>query len=255
MEKIKEELWSGTIDEIKNGYREEEDNIKCLICKESFIKGRIYPVESEFYDAKMAAKIHIKDKHISMFDYIVNINSTVTGLSDTQKQLIKMFGEKLSDKEIAEKLGIATSTIRNHRFKLREKEKQARLFIALMELLSKETEKEINVLDKETLCDPHKNATTLDNRFNITDKEKEKVLQAYFDENGGLKSYPSKEKKKIVVLEEIMKNFKSEIKYSEKQVNRKLKRMYDDFATLRRALIEYGFLDRSRDCSEYWVKL
>ncbi len=29
---------------------------------------------------------------------------------------------------------------------------------------------------------------------------------------------------------------------------------YDDNATIRRYLIEYGFLDRSKDCSKYWVK-
>lgn len=253
MEKNKRELWNWTIEEIKNGYTEENDKIKCLICGEYFINGRIYHINSEFYDAKMAVKIHIRDKHISTFDYIINMNSAVTGLSETQKQLIKIFSKNLSDKEISEKMGIATSTIRNHRFKLREKEKQAKLFIAIMDLLKSETDKEINVLVDETLCEPHKNATTLDNRFNVTDKEKVKVLEAYFDENSGLKTFPSKEKKKIVVLEEIMKNFKSEIRYSEKEVNRILKRIYEDFATIRRALIEYGYLDRNRDCSEYWV--
>ena len=33
-----------------------------------------------------------------------------------------------------------------------------------------------------------------------------------------------------------------------------LKRIYEDNATIRRYLIEYGFLDRSKDCSKYWVK-
>ncbi|MBJ6950597.1 DUF2087 domain-containing protein, partial [Vibrio cholerae] len=30
---------------------------------------------------------------------------------------------------------------------------------------------------------------------------------------------------------------------------------YPDFVTLRRYLIEYGFLDRTDDGSQYWVKL
>ncbi|WP_236719720.1 DUF2087 domain-containing protein [Neobacillus mesonae] len=33
-----------------------------------------------------------------------------------------------------------------------------------------------------------------------------------------------------------------------------LKSIYADFATIRRYLIEYGFMDRSKDCMKYWVK-
>lgn len=42
--------------------------------------------------------------------------------------------------------------------------------------------------------------------------------------------------------------------YSEREVNRILKRIYEDYANLRRALIEYGFIDRTNDGSSYWVK-
>ncbi|MEG2739993.1 DUF2087 domain-containing protein, partial [Clostridium sp.] len=30
--------------------------------------------------------------------------------------------------------------------------------------------------------------------------------------------------------------------------------IYEDYATIRRALVEYGFMKRSNDCSSYWVK-
>ncbi len=51
-----------------------------------------------------------------------------------------------------------------------------------------------------------------------------------------------------------MKNFSKGKIYSEKDINKILKRIYDDNATIRRYLIEYGFFDRSKDCSKYWVK-
>lgn len=51
-----------------------------------------------------------------------------------------------------------------------------------------------------------------------------------------------------------MKNFKVDTEYLEKDVNKVLKRIYEDYATLRRALIEYGFMERSSDCSIYRVK-
>lgn len=51
-----------------------------------------------------------------------------------------------------------------------------------------------------------------------------------------------------------MKNFNRGKKYSEKEVNRILERIHEDYVTIRRALIEYGFIDRSINCSEYWIK-
>lgn len=252
--KTNEVFWSATIEEVKNGYVEDEENIQCLVCGETFTKGRIYEINSELYEAKKAAQIHIEKKHNSMLEYLLNMNSVFTGITDVQKQLLTMVSEGLADKEIASELGVASSTIRNHRYKLREKEKQAKLFLAVMELLSKDTNKTISKLDKGIICDAHKTATTLDDRFNITDEEKVSVIKNYMENNGALKSYPSKEKKKIIVLEEIMKNFTAGRIYSEKEVNIILKRIYEDNATLRRALIEYGFIERLKDCSSYWVK-
>lgn len=252
--KSNELFWSAAINEIKKGYIETEEEYKCIICEEEFQKGRIYQMESKFFDARKAADFHIEKRHGSMLEYLLGMNSAFTGLSDVQRELIKLISEGLSDKEIAVKLGVAASTIRNHRYKLREKEKQAKLFLAMMDLLSRNTDKRINKLDKEVLCDPHKTATTLDDRFNITDKEKSDVLKVYMNKSGALKNYPAKEKKKIIVLEEIAKNFSIGKTYSEKEINRILSRIYDDYATIRRALIEYGFIERSNDCSSYWVK-
>ncbi|AGK99428.1 DUF2087 domain-containing protein [Clostridium pasteurianum] len=252
--KANELFWGATIDELKSGFAEEDGEYKCIICEEIFQKGRIYEINSELYDAGKAAELHIEERHGSMLQYLLEMNSTFTGLSDIQKKLLNLIAEGLSDKEVAGKLGVAQSTIRNHRYKLREKEKQAKLFLALMDLLSKNTNKKINKLDKEVMCDAHKTATTLDDRYNITDKEKVDVIKTYIDENGALINYPAREKKKIIVLQEIVKNFSKGKIYSEKEINRILKRIYEDYATIRRALIEYGFIERTNDCSNYWVK-
>lgn len=252
--KSNELFWSASIDEVKKGYRETEKECKCIICEEVYENGRIYEVNGNLYDSRKAAEFHIEEKHGSILEYLLQMNSTFTGISEVQKELITLISQGLSDKEIAVKLGVAQSTIRNHRYKLREKEKQAKLFLAMMDLLSKNTNKKISKLDKEVICDAHKTATTLDDRYNITDKEKSDVIKIYMDENKALKSYPAKEKKKIIVLEEINKNFTKGKNYSEKEINRILKRVYEDYATIRRALIEYGFIERSNDCRNYWVK-
>lgn len=252
--KSNELFWGSTIDELKSGFVEDDDEYKCIICEEIFQKGRIYEINSELYDARKSAELHLEERHGSMLQYLLGMNSAFTGLSDIHRELLTLISQGLSDKEAAAKLGVAQSTIRNHRYKLREKEKQAKLFLALMDLLSKNTNKKINKLDKEVMCDAHKTATTLDDRYNITDKEKEDIIKNYIDENGALINYPAREKKKIIVLQEIVKNFSKGKIYSEKEINRILKRIYEDYATIRRALIEYGFIERTNDCSNYWVK-
>lgn len=253
-ENNKDEFWNADKNEVKRGFYENDNFYKCIICEKQFEKGRIYEIDSKLYDAKKTVEIHIKEQHESMLNYLLNMNNSFTGISEIQKEILMFIASGISDKEIALKMGVAQSTIRNHRYKLREKEKQAKIFLTIMELLSENISKEVNVMDKEVLCDAHKTATTVDDRYNITGTEKEKTIKSYFDEAGAMKIYPSKEKKKIIVLEEIVKNFSKGRKYKEKEINRVLKRIYDDYVTIRRALIEYGFVERSDDCSSYWVK-
>lgn len=253
-ENNKELFWDANIEEVKKGYIELEESYKCIICEEEFTKGRIYEIDSMLYDSRKAIELHILEKHGSTLEYLLEMNPAFIGVSEVQRELLLLMASGLSDKEMSIKLGVAQSTIRNHRYKLREKEKQARLFLAMMELITSNTKKKVNKLDKDSLCDAHKTATTLDDRYNITDKERENTIKTYIDENGAIKTFPSKEKKKLIVLSEVVKNFSKGKKYSEKEVNRILQRVYEDYATIRRALIEYGFVERSNDCSRYWVK-
>ena len=58
----------------------------------------------------------------------------------------------------------------------------------------------------------------------------------------------------MVVIRELAKSIESGKKYSEKEINSVIKNFFDDYVTLRRYLIEYGFLDRKKDGSEYWLK-
>ncbi|WML34480.1 DUF2087 domain-containing protein [Clostridium sp. OS1-26] len=250
----REVFWDATIEDVKKGFIESDGHYKCIICEEEFTKGRIYEIDSILYDSRKAAELHIEKSHGSTLEYLLGMNTAFTGISEVQRDVLVLIASELTDKEIALKLGVAQSTIRSHRYKLREKEKQARLFLAMMELISSDIRKKVNILDKEVLCDAHKTATTIDDRYNITDKERENTIKNYMDENGAIKTYPAKEKNKIIVLSEIVKNFSKGKKYSEKEINRILKRVYDDYATIRRALIEYGFIERSNDCSTYWIK-
>jgi len=95
-----------------------------------------------------------------------------------------------------------------------------------------------------------------DERITITDQEREEFVRAYFKEgvDGPLSSFPKKEKRKIAILEQLILRFDPKRKYSEKEVNGILNNAFHDHVTVRRNLIEYGFLDRCPDGSRYWVK-
>lgn len=255
MEKAADDIfWNAKVEDLIKGYVEHDESYECIFCGKEFTKGRIYNIDDAFYDSEKTVQLHIEKQHGSSLEYILGMNSTFTGISDVQRELLKMMAYGLSDKEISEKLNIAKSTIRNHRFKLREKEKQARLLLAIMEMIFGKEKRKINMLEDTSLCDAHKTATTIDDRYNITDKERETVLKNYMNSDGTIKSYPSKEKKKIIILGEIIKKFSRDKKYSEKEVNEIIQKFHDDYATIRRALVEYGFIERSDDCRNYWIK-
>ena len=91
-------------------------------------------------------------------------------------------------------------------------------------------------------------------KYEIDEKTKEKVIKAYFDmDSGKLISLPRKEKKKVIILQKIVESFDPNMKYSEKEVNIILIEFYSDYFMIRRSLIDYGFMKRTRDCREYWV--
>lgn len=241
-----EELTKGyTFDEKKKGY-------VCLVCNQLFEDGVIYPFDNRLYEARKAIEVHIGKEHTSMFHYLIQLDKRYTGITETQKELLQLLHMGLSDKEIVQKQkGGSPSTIRNHRFKLREKEKQAKIFLAIMNSLKKHLDK-----NEDELISIHKGATMVDERYVITKDEEQKVLETYFKSglDGPLSSFPSKEKRKIIVLRHLLKRFEKNQIYSEKEINEIIKPIYADFVTIRRYFIEYGFMERSKDGSQYWLK-
>lgn len=77
----------------------------------------------------------------------------------------------------------------------------------------------------------------------------QKVLRGYFD-GERLKEIPAQLKRQRVVLAWLADRFDPATRYSERQVNEILRRHHPDAATLRRALVDNGFLDR--DHGVYW---
>jgi biotin operon repressor len=75
------------------------------------------------------------------------------------------------------------------------------------------------------------------------------VLRTFFRE-GRLTEIPAKESKRRIVLERIALEFEPGVRYDEKTVNVVVSRFHDDYAAIRRYLVDEGLLTRER--GEYW---
>lgn len=248
---ISDLFWNASFEDLKCGYVQELDHYVCLLCGEKIEKGIIYSVEGVLYEAGRYMRIHIDQVHQSVFEYLSQLDKKVTGLTEHQTSLIRLFYQGKSDGEVQKEMGIGSpSTIRNHRFALKEKERQSKVYLVLMELLKDKNK------HQPTYLTPPKTAKMVDDRYKVTQQENDKLLKTLFPEgtDGPLKTFSIKEKNKIVVLQEIVKRFQNEQTYTEKEINQILKLVHHDFATLRRYLIEYGFLDRTPDGSQYWLR-
>jgi len=81
------------------------------------------------------------------------------------------------------------------------------------------------------------------------DEEEEAVLRQYF-RGGRLREIPAKRSKRVIVLTRLALEFEAGVRYPERQVNEMLKRFHDDYAALRRYLVDESLLSRAK--GEYW---
>lgn len=228
------------------GYTATEEGFICLLCGELFQKGRIYSIEDILYDAGGAVAAHVRAVHGDVFNYLLALSPDLTGLSEVHRTVLKKLHEGAGDEEIARALGgRSRSTVRGHRFALRQRQRRAKIFLALMMLAEPAADPDEFLL--------HKGATMVDERFAITKKDREAVERAFI-KDGRLTVMPTREKRRIIVIRILSERFERGRDYTEKQVNEIIKEFYDDFPQLRRYLVSYGFLDRERDGSRYWVK-
>ena len=79
-----------------------------------------------------------------------------------------------------------------------------------------------------------------------------KVLRAFTDE-GRITAFPAQEKKRRVLIDYVSTAFEQGRRYPEREVNEILERFNEDTAYMRRALVDYGIMDREGGGGEYWL--
>lgn len=79
------------------------------------------------------------------------------------------------------------------------------------------------------------------------------ILNNFLDDHGRVKQWPSKRAVQIEVVAYLAGKFNAETSYSESEVNDVIKKhhTFDDWAILRREMVELGFFDRDISGSIY----
>jgi hypothetical protein len=85
--------------------------------------------------------------------------------------------------------------------------------------------------------------------------DRRKTLTSFLNPDGSIRQIPNSRTQAVkfrIILEYVLGAFEPNTIYTEKEVNAILHRFNEDVASLRRALVDAGLLDRKRDGSQYW---
>lgn len=185
-------------------------------------------------------------------------------MSDEQLRLLVQFFKVMADEsrlkiigllstgersvgELAELLGLQEPTVSHHLGRLRE--------LNLVEMRAEGNtryywlnRRRLEALNRELLKVDEANAWIgeLD-----MDEAERKVISDYV-QNGRLKQIPTKQKKLLVILRWLAGQFEPEKRYTETEVNNILRQYHEDYASLRRELIDFHLLERQSGGNLYW---
>jgi hypothetical protein len=82
------------------------------------------------------------------------------------------------------------------------------------------------------------------------DRDWEQKLLDTFVVDGRLRGIPAQHKRRVAITKWLAEHFHVGVRYDEKEINEIIQRVYHDYASLRRYMIDYGFMQR--DHGVYW---
>lgn len=156
--------------------------------------------------------------------------------------------EPLSVEQLAEMLGLNSSTVSHHLSRLARVglvSARSESYYSIYQLeLGALAEMSQRLMAAETLP-----AVAADVDIDAYDR---KVLNTYMSSDGKIAAFPSQRKKEEAILRYVVRVFEPGQRYGERQVNQMLSQFSEDTARLRRHLIEFGFMARQGGGGEYW---
>ncbi|MGP0587773.1 metalloregulator ArsR/SmtB family transcription factor [Paenibacillus timonensis] len=179
-------------------------------------------------------------------DRLVNFHKAVGDV--TRIRIIALLQNgPLHGQALAGKLGVTPPTITHHMTKLREadlvyerRDKNTIYFYLNEKSLALQAQAILNIGKALPASeDKHEEAA-----------RKAAVLDNFFNKNGTLKHLPAQRKKKLIVLERLVKGLEPHRKYKEKEINEYILNYHEDYATIRREFIMNHFMYRENDIYE-----
>lgn len=88
----------------------------------------------------------------------------------------------------------------------------------------------------------------------MTPEEIKTKADGFFDKDGRLTAYPKKQPVRQEILSRLAEKFEAGRLYTEKEINAIIDAAitFGDIELIRRELIDFRFLSRKRDGSQYW---
>ena len=153
----------------------------------------------------------------------------------------------MSGRELSERLHLAPPTISHHMGRL-VASGLVRVTVDAQRRMYALDEPALRTLSRSVLSDdaPAGNSVVElgpEEEMAAEEAEREKTLRDFFQE-GRLKQIPAQRKKRVFVLQHLMARFAPDRDYREREVNDLLREAHEDVATLRRELVDYGFMTR-----------
>ncbi|WEE37411.1 DUF2087 domain-containing protein [Lactiplantibacillus paraplantarum] len=233
------DLTNLTVNDLMRGWHQTTTTLNCNYCDANWaITTPVTTVEQ-----------HLTIAHGGNRSQLIHLDSRYNTLTTKQQDLLTAFATGIKDADLAKEFQLAAATIRHQKFTFREKAKQAKLYLAIYQLVFEtgQTADDLIALPEQP--------GIFDDRFAITEDEVTQTLKQYFDfthEPLQLKRWPKKQKAIVTILTRVIDEIPADQPFNETELNNYLRPIYFDYTTLRRYLIDYGFLKRTVDGRQYW---
>lgn len=164
---------------------------------------------------------------------------------ETRLRILGAIAERpLTGKELAARLSLTPPTISHHMRKLTEagvvvaeSDAQKQIYSLNTDLLLASRRAPLN--EDAALTQPEGEGIDADDAFRA------KTIRDFFD-GERLKTIPAQRKRRVIILQHLVERLDPDRTYTEREVNDLLRPAHDDVATLRRELMDYGFMQRDR---------
>ena len=138
-----------------------------------------------------------------------------------------------SGKELADALALTAPTISHH---------MRRLIDAGVVTEQRDAQRHVYSLNAELL----RSVRSSDQTGKIPNEDERAKTLRHFLKDGKLVSIPASRKQRVFVLQYLLEQFDPGREYPEREVNDLLGSFNEDYATLRRELVDYGYLKRDK---------